>query len=191
MAQIAEGFYNAVAIRSTKKDCAQGCNDYQCDHALVEVTAYAHYGESTQKGTPYVTVTFEVTEGEFAGKRVRWDGYLSGGAMQYTIEALQNMGLSIPVHEIVERIEEDGALCQPVRIKVAIETSDSGKEYAKVGWIGAIGGGGGRMKAVDRGSRRARAAQMKSELMRYASAPPAAKSAPAQAPIDDQDDLPF
>lgn len=191
MANIEEGFYNAVGIESTKKYCSQGCDDYNCDHELTEVTALAHYGESIKKGTPFVTMRFEITEGPFAGKRVRWDGYFTEKTTQRTIKGLQDAGLSIPVDDIFEHIEEDKALCRPVRILVAIETGEDGKEYAKVGWIGAIGGGGGRMKAVTKGSRAARAAQMRAQLKQYASAPSAAKSAPAKDPIDDYDDLPF
>jgi hypothetical protein len=55
-------------------------------------TVDAEFGESAKKGTPYVRIRMRVTEGEFEGSVLIWDGYFSGGALRNTYEGLRKMG---------------------------------------------------------------------------------------------------
>ena len=52
----------------------------------------AQLGQSTQKGTEYIGVTFEIRDPELEGEQIEWQGWLSEKALPYTVQALQNAG---------------------------------------------------------------------------------------------------
>lgn len=48
--------------------------------------------EATQAGNPVVVLDFELTEGEYVGQRIKWDGYFSDKTAERSIEALIHCG---------------------------------------------------------------------------------------------------
>jgi hypothetical protein len=60
------------------------------------------YGESKQKGTPFVRVSFKVTDGEHAGSIVGWDGYFTPNTQQRTIDSLRYCGCVFPKDSITD-----------------------------------------------------------------------------------------
>lgn len=108
----------------------------------------AQLSKSKDKGTPGVQVIVEITEGEHAGLRLRWDGWLTdggptGGAAQRTLESLRHLGWQGELLTDLTGIDQN-----LVEIVVEHETRDvddngeiKSKKFARAVWINRIGGG--------------------------------------------------
>lgn len=114
----------------------------------------AMLGKSAKKGTPFVGVKFRVTEGEFAGQTVKWEGYLSetlGGRSkktpaERTIESLQYCGWSGDDLSIFASGALQGIDTNEVELVVEMEQYEDNqtgetRESPKVQWVNRPGGG--------------------------------------------------
>lgn len=99
----------------------------------------------SKTGTPGVSVIVEIVDGEHAGSRMRWDGWLTDGQMgqstvaQRTVESLRYLGWST---DDLDNLE--GITTNVVQIVVGHEERDVNgemKTFARVNWINKLGGG--------------------------------------------------
>jgi hypothetical protein len=95
----------------------------------------AQLTSSSEKGTPGVQVIVEIIEGEHAGERLRWDGWLTEKTEQRTLESLRTLGWST---DMLDDLQGIGAT--ECSIIVEHEQGTDGKNYARVQWINKIGG---------------------------------------------------
>lgn len=93
---------------------------YVCD--LLDGAAFESRG-----GTPGYKVTLKVREGEFTGRLVWHDFYLSEKALPYTLRALTKIGITRP-----EQLDEPLPAGLVVRAKVVINKRDDGAERNEV-----------------------------------------------------------
>lgn len=106
-------------------------------------------GTSKKKGTPFVGVKFRVTDGEFAGETLKWEGYLSDKAgasgkttAERTIESLQYCGWrGDDLSEFTKGLH--GLDTSEVELVVEMEEGleDPSKKFPKVQWVNRVGGG--------------------------------------------------
>lgn len=157
---------------------------------------YAQLGESTN-GKEQVAITFELTEGEYAGRKITWFGYFSTDkAAEQTMKALRNAGWK--GNDLWEVTKQE--LTQPVSL--AIITEEYNSEFRnKVDWVNSPGGGGVKLeKPMDQFKARSFAERFKAK----AAAIPEARAVqrPAQqqqkatgtygaGPNQGDDDVPF
>lgn len=100
------------------------------------------FGESPEKHTPYIAVVFEIVEeGEAAGGRITWYGYFSQNqeATDRTIKALRAIGFT--GDELKDMPEQRPANEVELVVRHS-ENPKSGKVYAEVAFVNALGGGG-------------------------------------------------
>lgn len=99
-------------------------------------------GKSSNKGTPFVGVMFEVVGGEFNGQRVKWEGYLTEATAERTIESFQHMGWTGDDISIFAKPDGLKTLTTEVDLVVEMEPSQDGtKHYPKVQWVNRVGHG--------------------------------------------------
>lgn len=92
--------------------------------------------QSEKKGTPCVQVVLEISDGEHAGERMRWDGWLTDGTAQRTLESLRHLGW-----ESDELTDLRGIATNEVQIVVEHEwNEEKQKSYPRVKWINRLGG---------------------------------------------------
>lgn len=98
------------------------------------------------KGTLGFEVEFGFTEQSTGNEeRLRWTGWLSSNAIEYTMDTLVNvLGYSGN-----DEINEDGTLKDPNvlnwlrEVKIVVEMEEyNGKSRAKIKWVNNLGGGG-------------------------------------------------
>jgi len=116
---VPEGYYAAVAVPTTTED---------------GTTAVARFALSKNE-TRKVLVAFEVIEGEFAGRRLFWDGYFTKDTAKRTVQSLRYMGFKGDDLGAAE----SQPLNQRVSIKVGWNTWE-GKTYARVEFVNSPGG---------------------------------------------------
>jgi hypothetical protein len=87
-----------------------------------------------QRGTPGYKLTFEVAEGEHAGRRVWHDLWLTAQALPMTKRDLAKLGVTSV--EQLERPLPGGILA---KVKVALRRDDDGGEHNKVRTFEAVG----------------------------------------------------
>lgn len=94
--------------------------------------------ESKNKGTPCVQVVVEIVDdGEHLGERMRWDGWLTDGTAQRTLESLRHLGW-----ETDDLADLRGIDANEVQIVVEHEwNEEKQKSYPRVKWISRLGGG--------------------------------------------------
>ena len=142
-------------------------------------------------GTEMVQVIVRISEGEYVGEELRWDGFLTEKTDQRTLESLRHLGWKGDMLN-----ELDGITENEVQIVVEHEVNEeTGKSYPRVQWINKLGGA--RLKEESKMSESA----AKALAQRFASkARGVAKSAaPARAPAAAQgngpvvadEDVPF
>jgi hypothetical protein len=102
-------------------------------------------GQSRTKGTPFVGLYFKVTEGEFAGQLIKWEGWMTANTAERVLQSLQYCGWR--GDDISELPRNPNGLCDnEVEIVVEMEpyTGDDpdkqGKSYPKVQWVNRAGG---------------------------------------------------
>lgn len=98
---------------------------------------------SQKRGTPCVGVMFQVMEGEYAGHKVKWEGWLTEKTQERTIESLQHCGWQGDDLAELARANIPIALPTPVELVVEMEPDqkDPEKEWPKVQWVNKIGVG--------------------------------------------------
>lgn len=168
----------------------------------------AHFDTSSEAQTDYVQMNFEIRDGEHAGRRVFWKGYFTDTVMksgetvsQRTMRSLRACGWK------GEDLYQAPTQTLDIEVEIVVENetnSETGKTYAKVAWVNALGGGAFKVQGgMDRNRLRDFSARMKAVARAIPevggtpaparpagngrSAPPAGK--PQTRPVDD--DTPF
>lgn len=101
--------------------------------------------QSKEKGTPGVQVILEVTEGEHAGTRIRWDGWLTEGGegkegtAQRTLESLRYLGWQGEF--LTDLTGIDSNLVQIVVEHEERDINGEIKTFPRVRWVNRLGGG--------------------------------------------------
>lgn len=99
----------------------------------------ADFGNSTEKGTPFVRIDFEIADGEHKGQVLPWDGYFTGEALARTIESMQSCGCTFPDNDITNL---EGLGSNEVRIEVEHQTytnkNSEQKTFARVAWVNSL-----------------------------------------------------
>jgi hypothetical protein len=108
-----------------------------------EPERYAQLGQSKEKKTDQVTITFKILDGEAEGQQIAWTGYFTADTYAKTVEALRNCGFKgddlLKLH--------DQTLDQEVSLVIESEEY-KGKMYPRVRWVNRPGGGGGMRGAT-------------------------------------------
>lgn len=129
-------------------------------------------GTSSQKGTPFVAVNFQIVDDEqYAGETTpAWLGYITDRAQERTVESLQHMGYE--GDNLEDFADLDRAACEkllPNVVEIVCEpeafTGDDGieREVLKVQWVNRVGGGRYKAEKPLEGSElKAVSAQMRS-----------------------------
>lgn len=167
-------------------------------------------GESRTKRTPFVGVKFRITDGEFAGQVIKWEGYLSetmGGRSkktpaERTIESLQYCGWTGDDLGAFASGALHGLDTNEVELVVEMEDYEDRetgeqRQSAKVQWVNRPGGGvqfAG--EAVDAAKAKAFGAKFRGLALKLkaqnGALPNGAKAPPPPAPQDINDDeIPF
>lgn len=92
------------------------------------------WGE-TKNGNCYIDVTFEVTDGTYAGETIQWQGYFTEKTAESTIKALRKMGWAGDVLSKLSAAD----LKSKVTIVVDEEVSDKGYKRMRVRWVNGSG----------------------------------------------------
>lgn len=160
-------------------------------------------GTSKEKGTPFVGVMFTVTGGEYAGQKVKWEGWLTERTAERTIESLQHCGWTgDDLSELTKGLQ--GLDQNEVELVVEMEPYDGpddakrGKSYPKVKWVNRAGSGprfaGEAMNVAQVAAFgkqfRGLAMALKAKSGQKPAAKPAASSGPAL-DLRRDDDIPF
>lgn len=98
-------------------------------------------GHTESSGTPYVSVTFEILSGEYAGGEIDWKGWLSERAIPYTIKTLITLGFT---DTTVDPLADNAPELVAAEAEIVLEHEtwkDQPRE--KVKWINKAGGGKG------------------------------------------------
>lgn len=105
--------------------------------------------KSKDKGTPGIQVNFEVTEGDFAGQTVRWDGWLTEKTAERTLESLSYCGWTgDDISVFAEKGCPESLDGNIVEIVVELEPYQgteekyAGKSFPRVQWVNKLGGRG-------------------------------------------------
>ncbi len=105
-------------------------------------------GQSSQKGTPYVGVRFQIDEGSQQGQSIRWDGYLTDKTAERTLGSLVLCGWTGDDISVFANGDLNGIDKKSVYLVIEMEPyggqdeSKRGNFYPKVQWINAAPGGG-------------------------------------------------
>ena len=156
---------------------------------VVNVTSHV-ISKSKVKGTPCVNIGFA----NEAGQHITYYGYLSAGALPYTMEALEVLGWDAKasggrIDALNGSMLLVGAECQ---IEVEEEEFD-GKKTLKVKWVNEIGGG--FAAEMEKENAEALSLELRALVLEHASGPkpqqaktPDAPETPAEPA---EDDMPF
>ena len=85
----------------------------------------------SSNGTPYVTITFVISDGEFAGRKVTQRYYLSDKAQKIFNKVIDTLGLA-PETDGEFPFDTDAMHGKPCRIRVARRDGDNGGQYNEV-----------------------------------------------------------
>ena len=164
---IPEGYFEAVAVPLATEDDP--------------VPRYARLNWSKEGEKRRVLMSFQILSGEYAGRRLFWNGYFTKDAGKRTTEALRAVGFK--GDDLMEL--ETQTLDQIVSVKV--EASEwEGKTSNRIAFVNKPGGGGAATikvaKPLSMDEKRKFAAMMKASVAgipevageRHAVAPPAA-----------------
>jgi hypothetical protein len=83
--------------------------------------------ETSRQGTPGFKLTYEICEGEFTGRRLWLDLWLTEAALPMTKRDLAKIGISRP--EQLEQPMPPGIVC---KLKIALRKDDDGTERNRV-----------------------------------------------------------
>ena len=118
MAGLKQQWANTKPAPDTDKPIPPG--EYVCD--LTEGSAF-----EAKTGTPGYKVTLKVKEGEFVGRLVWHDFYLSEKALPYTLRALAKIGITDP-----EQLDTGLPAGLVVKAKIVVNKRDDGSERNEV-----------------------------------------------------------
>lgn len=96
---------------------------------VATATSFEH-AVTTQKGTPYIKVFFQILEGPEEGRQTAWSGYLTPNAAENTFTALRRAGWKGT--KLDETMEGLGSVKVLLDIQ---EESYNGKTYSAVKWV--------------------------------------------------------
>ncbi len=150
------------------------------------------FGESSQAKTKFVRVPFVITQGEFTGQSVSWDGYFTDGARDRTIQSLRYCGCTFPGDDItnLEGIDKNEVEIvvehEPYTFPVGHARAGESITRVRVAWVNGGTGGIREEEQMDPAKKAAFAASMKGALVAArmksggsASSPNGGKRAPA------------
>lgn len=135
----------------------------------------AEFGEN-KNGTPFVMLTFEVSDGnEWAGTQVSDRFYLSDAAAARTIEGMRYAGCVFPGADITNTEGLGSCECE---IVIEHEDGDNGRTYYRIKWINSLGFGRGvgSEERLDGGRKKAFASKLRGLVL---ATQPKGKSMPA------------
>lgn len=93
--------------------------------------------EVGDKQTPAVSVIFEIIDGDSAGDRIKWDGWLTEKTTDRTMESLRYCGWSTDMLDDLRGISDN-----EVQLVIEPEVNErDGKTYPRVKWVNRLGGG--------------------------------------------------
>jgi hypothetical protein len=98
----------------------------------------AEFGTTPQKGTDFVRVVFAITEGEFQGHELTWDGYFTENTTRRTFDSLRYCGCTFPNNDPTDLT---GLGTSEASIQVEIEEYEKDgqvKQYAKIAWVNSL-----------------------------------------------------
>lgn len=104
-------------------------------------------GKSSGKGTPFVGVMFEVTQGDLTGTRVKWEGWLTDKTAERVFESLQHCGWHGDDLSQFAGGNLHGLDTNEVELVVEMEEYNgddpkhAGKSFPKVQWVNKVGSG--------------------------------------------------
>lgn len=151
------------------------------------------FGVTATKGTDYVRVGFVVTDGEFKGQQLSWDGYFTDGTTKRTLDSLRYCGCTFPGNDITNL---EGLELAEVSIEVEIESFEKEgetKSYARVAWVNSLVRGISPELQMDAGKKASFAQRMMGQVAFAKQSKPGVASAPASggAPVDAVGKIPF
>ncbi len=128
------------------------------------------WGESKNKGTPFVRVSFKIVGGPADGQFVTWDGYFTEATQERTLESLRHCGCAFPGDDVTNL---EGIDNQDVSITVEHEkyTPESGDKAgieqtrARVAWVNSLGGGIPTEQQMTDAKKKAFAARLKGAVV--------------------------
>lgn len=137
------------------------------------------YGTSKQKGTPFVRVSFAVTEGDYAGHSVGWDGYFTPNTEARTLDSLRYCGCNFPNDDLsnLAGIEKNEVSIVIEHERWNDEKTGEEKARARVAWVNSPGGIPDDQQ-MDANQLAAFAARMKGSVMRVKQKPGIVASSP-------------
>lgn len=118
------------------------------------------YAESSAKQTPKFEIEFVLEGGPFDGEPMRYDGWLTDGAVAMTMRALAACGADVArsMRELLEEVEQSGTIAgfgsRPVNLVVVSEYSPIlGDDMTRVRFVNPAGtadagGTSGRSRAL-------------------------------------------
>ena len=93
--------------------------------------------EVGDKQTPAVSVIFEIIDGDAAGDRIKWDGWLTEKTADRTMESLRYCGWNTDMLDDLAGVTDN-----EVSLTIEPEVNErDGKTYARVKWVNRVGGG--------------------------------------------------
>jgi hypothetical protein len=100
-----------------------------------EEEVWAQFGE-TGTGTMQVVLHFEITDGEFRGRRLPWFGYFTDDSWTRTMDSLEIAGFEGDDVEQFAKQEVDKL------VSITVDHNEyEGKTRARVAWVNKPGGG--------------------------------------------------
>lgn len=103
--------------------------------------ATAQWGVSPNKGTDFIRLMFQVSDGEHSGATVTWDGYFAEGSAQRVIDSLRHAGCTFPGNDVTNL---EGLGSTDVSIDVEHESYEKDgqtKTFARVAWVNSMNRG--------------------------------------------------
>jgi len=156
---VPKGFYRAKALANT-----------------------AQFGVTPAKGTDFIRIQFQITDGEFAGQSLAWDGYFTGEATKRTVDSLQYAGCTFPGNDITNL---EGLGTTEVSIDVeheSYEKDGQAKTYAKVAWVNSLHRGVSPELQMNAGQKESFKQRMMGQLVVAKQAKPGVASPSGSAP---------
>lgn len=116
-------------------------------------------------GSELIRVNFQITDGEYQGRIVRWDGFFTEKAEEKTKKALATMGFA-PASQAdwltlcEEHADASSIFPAEVQLKLEHKPGNNGQTYLEVAYIDPPGGPGASRNPVDVQQKKAFAARM-------------------------------
>jgi len=110
--------------------------------ARVKAPGNTWFGESGEKGTPFIRVPLIVEEGPQAGREIVWQGWLTEAAFDRTVETLAE---AFDWDGDLEEMSQGYVPFVDLLCRIVVESEEwEGKTRYRVKWLNPISGGGGK-----------------------------------------------